>query len=552
MYSSQFFIQSGHHHTEKSHQTSTGPAAGGDGVRSEEAPSLGFFSNLADGAAGFYHSARNAVSGAAHTVGGVAATAYHGAASLANKASGYVQRAEHGVTRGLHAAEDWVDQGSHALAGRVVNVPVLGPVAQGLADQATMTTQLAGGVLGGATTLLGGIANAALHPIDTVAGVEAMVEHTPTPLGMMARGAHGLLDVARGRQTVGGMINRAVNPLATRQEDAEFWGQMGAALIEPYRQSIKEGRYGEAVGRGAFDVGSLLLGVGEVGEAARGVGVAGDVARAGDVADAARAAGTAGETSRALGVTSNATHVAETTGNTTRSAAATAEARAAGKLEQGTHVLSEAEKGEQGTKALREAYKGEQGASEAGTRKGAEEPKRSVDEPPHHLTPGEHYKKIATAEDAPRIYSDDPRFKELVKDPAHNGKVTSQSVKEAMTGLEAEKQGLVKGPIERGPQRIDFYGADGVPYDVKTPPSPPPGAPWPFKPKKPGDAILDQIREEFPNKATGAPEHVKVLLDTSYMTPADRASLWRYLEKNASKDELARIQELQVELPRLP
>lgn len=417
-----------------------------------------------------------------------------------------------------------------------------------------MTTQLAGGVLGGASTMVGGILNAALHPINTAAGVEAMVEHTPGPLGTMTRGAHDLIDVAHGRQTAGGMIERAVNPFATRKEDEEFWGRMGSAIIDPYRQSIKEGRPGEALGRGVFDLGSMILGAGEIGEAGRGVGMAGGVGRASDVADAARAASTAGETTRALGAASDATRVAETTANTTHAASAAAEARTASELEQGTKALSEAEKGEQGTKALSEAQKGEQGASEAqkGIREGAEEPKRSVDGPPRQLTPGEQYAKIQEPKDAPKIYSDDPRFNDLIKDPDHNGAVSHQSVKEAMTGLEAEKQGLIKGSIERGPKKIDFYGGDGVPYDVKTPPSPPPGQPWTFKAKKSGNSILDKIREEFPNKASGAPEHVKVLLDSSYMTPADRASLWKYLEKHASKEELARIQELQVKLLKSP
>lgn len=167
-------------------------------------------------------------------------------------------------------------------------------------------------------------------------------------------------------------------------------------------------------------------------------------------------------------------------------------------------------------------------------------------------SPGEKFSKIKKPEDAPTAYSDDPRFKDFVKDPAHNGKVSPTSVREAMTGLEAEKRGIVKGPIERGPSRIDFYGGDGVPYDVKTPPSPPSSGAWKFDPKEPGDSILKQIRDEFPNKATGRPEHVKVLLDTSYMNPLDRESLWKYLENNANKEELARIIELQVELPSVP
>lgn len=179
MSSSQFSIQSDDNHTEKS--------------------SLRFLSEIADGATGLYHSAGSAVSSAAHAAGGFASSAYAGAVSLANTASGYIQRAEHGITRKLHAAEDWVDQGSHSLAGQVAKVPVLGSAAQGLADQATMTTQIAGGALGGASTMVGGICNAALHPIDTAAGVEAMAEHTPGPLGTVVRGTHDLIDVARGR-----------------------------------------------------------------------------------------------------------------------------------------------------------------------------------------------------------------------------------------------------------------------------------------------------------------------------------------------------------------
>src|SRR5262245_45517998 len=95
MYPSQFSIQSADNHTEKSHQI-------------EEGQSLGFFSKIADGAAGLYHSAGNAVSGAAHTAFDVASNTYHGAVNMANAGSGYIKRAEDGVTQGLHAAEDWV------------------------------------------------------------------------------------------------------------------------------------------------------------------------------------------------------------------------------------------------------------------------------------------------------------------------------------------------------------------------------------------------------------------------------------------------------------
>ena len=308
----------------------------------------GFLSNITQGASNLYHSATDRVTGAAHTVGGLASDAYHGVANtatsayngavnLTNTASGYIQRAEGGITHGLHAAEDWVDHGTHALAGRVANVPVLGGIASGMADQLTAGTQILGGMVGGATTMVGGIANAALHPISTAAGVEAMVEHSRTPLGTMARGGHDLIDVARGQRSFGSMINRAVNPLATAREDAQFWGRMGSAIIDPYRASVHEGRYGEALGRGVFDIGSMLIGAGEAGEAGRGAAVAGEVGRTADVAEAARAAGTTADAARAAGTTGEAVRATGTT--TTRLAAETTEAtRAAGESNAATEA----------------------------------------------------------------------------------------------------------------------------------------------------------------------------------------------------------------------
>ncbi len=126
--------------------------------------------------------------------------------------------------------------------------------------------------------------------------------------------------------------------------------------------------------------------------------------------------------------------------------------------------------------------------------------------------------------------------------------MTDKSVKEAMTGLEAEKQGIVKAPIERGPKGIEFYDADGVPYDVKTPPSPPEGAKYKFKPKESGGSILKQIQKKHVNPQTGQEEFVRVLLDTSYMKPDDLASLRKWLSENANADELSRIDELNVKL----
>jgi hypothetical protein len=141
-------------------------------------------------------------------------------------------------------------------------------------------------------------------------------------------------------------------------------------------------------------------------------------------------------------------------------------------------------------------------------------------------------------------YTKDARFDSLAADPDHAGKFSPNSLQEAMAGLEAESRGLMKGPIERGPPGIEFYDAAGHPWDVKKPPSPTPGANWKFSLRRAVKSIQDQLQVKFPNKLTAVPEPVRVLLDSSYMTPADHAALWTQLHLELSPDELALIQEL--------
>ncbi|SEM93513.1 hypothetical protein SAMN05421856_10923 [Chryseobacterium taichungense] len=72
----------------------------------------------------------------------------------------------------------------------------------------------------------------------------------------------------------------------------------------------------------------------------------------------------------------------------------------------------------------------------------------------------ERYKTFSDNSHVPSRYSSDPRFNDLATDPAHvgNKSISAASRQEAMAGLEAESQGLIKGPIERGPAEIEFYG----------------------------------------------------------------------------------------------
>ena len=54
-------------------------------------------------------------------------------------------------------------------------------------------------------------------------------------------------------------------PTPSIQEDAKYWGNVGDALIAPCQKSMAEGRPGEIVGRGVFDIGTLLSGAGAAG-----------------------------------------------------------------------------------------------------------------------------------------------------------------------------------------------------------------------------------------------------------------------------------------------
>jgi hypothetical protein len=121
-------------------------------------------------------------------------------------------------------------------------------------------------------------------------------------------------------------------------------------------------------------------------------------------------------------------------------------------------------------------------------------------------------------------------------------------LREAIAGLEAEKLGLMRPPIRRGPADMDFYDADGRPFEIKAPPSPP-GREWKFKVKKAGDSILDELRKpSYPNGNTGRPGPVRVIMDSTYMKKADHLALWKYLKDNGTPGELARIFEINVKL----
>ena len=57
----------------------------------------------------------------------------------------------------------------------------------------------------------------------------------------------------------------------------------------------------------------------------------------------------------------------------------------------------------------------------------------------------------------------------LAKDPAHNGRISAKSMREAEVGFALEQSGKLKGPIRRDPRPDggDFIDADGKVWNIK-------------------------------------------------------------------------------------
>ena len=102
--------------------------------------------------------------------------------------------------------------------------------------------------------------------------------------------------------------------------------------------------------------------------------------------------------------------------------------------------------------------------------------------------------------------------------------------------------GLV--PPMRG---VTMDGSVAAPPPRPPPPSAvalPPAAPAVLNPAPPPPAETSAFRRSFPNKITGVPEQIRVLLDSSYLTAADHAALWTGLRAKLSTAELSLIVEL--------
>lgn len=181
--------------------------------------------------------------------------------------------------------------------------------------------------------------------------------------------------------------------------------------------------------------------------------------------------------------------------------------------------------------------------------------------PPRVIKPGGHsdkYGSYKTDADVPAHYRNESRFRSLASDPDHGGKIRPTGRAEAMAGLEAEAQRLIKDPIKRGPRGIEFYDVNGKPWDVKAPPSPKVDQSWQFNPEESGKSILKELRRKvypsgappgtFPNDKTELPEKRQVILDSTYLNETDHKALWNWLNQNLTPEELSRIVEVNTRL----
>ncbi|HEY9899607.1 MAG TPA: hypothetical protein V6D00_10540 [Pantanalinema sp.] len=211
------------------------------------------------------------------------------------------EKVGNGFEGGVDRFEAAVERNAHAMADGVAGVPVLAEIAQAQAWLGTEAAQILGGVAKGAGGFVGGIALMVAHPVDTVKGLYALAEHIPLlPLNPF-RAAHAAYDIAFEGADVARTLDAHLNPVEVFKSDAAFGKALVKGLVEPYAQAIDQGKYAEALGRGVFEIGSLVLGSG-TGASAKGAAVS-------------KAAGVLDDTGRVLGKVAGKQRVAKLLGS---------------------------------------------------------------------------------------------------------------------------------------------------------------------------------------------------------------------------------------------
>jgi hypothetical protein len=137
----------------------------------------------------------------------------------------------------------------------------------------------------------------------------------------------------------------------------------------------------------------------------------------------------------------------------------------------------------------------------------------------------------------------DPRFQMLCTDADHNGGITPCSIREAVTALTAEKQGLLARGISRAGNGVDFYDGKGQPVEVKTFPSN-----GQFNARYCAQVIKEELNKTRSHRDDDFIFYKQiVIVDCTYLTDEHHAAIWRELQVlGLSGSEKSRLLELIV------
>jgi hypothetical protein len=278
------------------------------------------------------------------------------------------------IERGVDFVADGQVKLDKMLLAKAKGMPIVEPLLKTTLKSWENDVQFRGGVTKGLGTLVGGTLNMLTHPVETVKGIEALMEHVPlvailpvlspslaAPLMMQGLPELVRKDAGKGKNPMPLSSVLMMNPLKTERmmwesmmkgqdpraamresmdpdknlsEDGKFWSTLGSAFIKPYQKAIDEGKPMEAVGRGAFEVATLLLGgaeakagkvategatvaktVGKVGEGAQTANKVTEVAQtANKVSEGAEVLSATQRTTETANVTNKSGGIAEKTG----------------------------------------------------------------------------------------------------------------------------------------------------------------------------------------------------------------------------------------------
>lgn len=217
-------------------------------------------------------------------VGQLAKSAYNTVDGLANGATDLLKTGIGKLNSGIDSYQSTVGAIGDWAKAKTAGIPVLGTATDALAGMAKFQADVGGGFVKGAGSLVEGLGTAVLNPLDTVGGLYSMAEHVPTglmpnPLKM----AHDLVNVANRDKGLKDALGDNFDVTKNAADNGSYWSKVGESLWAPFKKSIDEGKPGEAIGRGLFDVATLVAG---------GIGIGSKTAKGAEIAnvvdDAAR------------------------------------------------------------------------------------------------------------------------------------------------------------------------------------------------------------------------------------------------------------------------